>query len=281
MLTLFRLLALLPLWLLHAVGAALGLVALPLRKRSADLHANLSQAGLHHSGMALRAAMHMGRGMAELPAVWLRPLPRTLALVREVNGWQHVEAARNAGRGILALTPHLGCWELGGIYIGSRLPITFLYRPPRQAWVDALMRRGRERGGVRLATPDTKGVRAMLTALKRGEAVGILPDQVASRGDGVWAPVFGRPAYSPTLSFRLAASTGAVPLLFWCERLSWGRGFRLWVEPLPALPEAAEQAAVVLNQAIEGIIRRHPEQYLWSYRRYKNPLPPTATGDPA
>lgn len=280
MLPLLRILARLPLGLLHGLGALLGLGALPLRRRSADLHANLRQAGLHRPGLALGAAMQLGAGMAELLPVWLRPLPRTLALVREVRGWEHVEAARAAGRGILALTPHLGCWELGGIYIGSHFPITFLYRPPRQGWADTLMRAGRERGGVRLATPDTKGVRAMLAALKRGEAVGILPDQVASKGDGVWADFFGRPAYTPTLAHRLARSTGAVPLLFVCERLAWGRGFRLWVEVLPAAGEDALAFIAALNQAVERLIRRWPTQYLWTYRRYKAPggAPPPPSG---
>lgn len=268
---LLSLAAALPLPLVHAAGALLGLLALPVRRRSADLHDNLRQAGLHSAGLLLRAAAHLGAGVAELLPVWLRPLPRTLALVRQVRGWEHVRAARDAGRGILVLTPHLGCYELGGIYIGSHFPITFLYRPPRQDWADRLMRRGRERGGVRLATPDMKGVRAMLAALRRGEAVGILPDQVASKGDGVWADFFGRPAYTPTLVHRLARSTGAVPLLFVCERLAWGRGFRLWVEPLPPVTEDATAFVAGLNRAIEQLILRWPAQYLWTYRRYKAP----------
>lgn len=268
---LLHLFARLPLPLLHACGALLGLLSLPLRMRSVDVWANLRQAGLASPAMLLRTAMHLGMGVVELLAVWLRPLERSVGLVREVHGWEHVQAAHATGRGVIALTPHLGCWELGGIYIGSRMPITFLYRPPRQAWADRLMREGRERGGVRLATPDTRGVRAMLTTLRRGEAVGILPDQVASRGEGVWAPFFGRPAYTPTLAFRLAQSTGALPLLFFCERLAWGRGFRLWVEPLPEPPAEPQAAAVMLNAALERMILRHPEQYLWTYRRYKQP----------
>jgi KDO2-lipid IV(A) lauroyltransferase len=194
-----------------------------------------------------------------------------MTLVREVHGLEHVEAARAAGKGVLVLEPHLGNWELGGLYLGQHLPITFLYRPARQAWADALTRRGRERGGVRLATPDVKGVRAMLQALKRGEGVGVLPDQVASKGDGVWAPFFGRPAFTPTLTFRLIAATGAVPLILFCERLRWGRGFRLHILPAPVLPDDPVAAATRLNAAIEDLIRRYPDQYLWTYRRYKRP----------
>ncbi len=266
-----RLIARLPLPLLHALGALLGLVAHPFSGRSADLRANLRQAGLDRLGLRLRVAMHFGMGVLELLPAWLRPFTASIALVREVRGLEHLEAARQSGRGVLAMTPHLGCWELAGLYVASHMPIVELYRPPRQAWADRLMRMGRERGQARLAAPDIKGVRALLAALKRGEAAGILPDQVASRGDGVWAPFFGRPAYTPTLAFRLARATGAVPLLLFCERLTWGRGFRLWVEPLPDFPDDAAAAAARLNAALEALIRRHPEQYLWRYRRYKRP----------
>ncbi len=271
MLAVLRLVARLPLPLLHAIGALLGLVGLPFSNRSAVARDNLRQAGMDSFGLRLRVAMHFGMSVVELLPVWLRPFPDAIALVREVHGLEHVEAAHRSGRGVLVMTPHLGCWELVGLYLASRMPIVELYRPPRQAWADRLMRSGRERGQARLATPDLKGVRALLTALRRGEAAGILPDQVASRGDGVWAPFFGRAAYTPTLAFRLARATGAVPLLLFCERLSWGRGFRLWVEPLPPIPDDDTAAATALNARLEAMICRHPEQYLWRYRRYKQP----------
>lgn len=268
---LLRLVARLPLPLLHAIGALLGLLALPLSPRSADVRDNLRQAGLDAFGLRLRVAMHFGIGVVELLPVWLRPFPRPLALVREVRGLEHLEAAIASKRGVLIMTLHLGCWELVGLYVANRLPIVELYRPPRQAWADRLIRLGRERGQARLATPDRKGVRALLTALRRGEAAAILPDQVASRGEGVWAPFFGRAAYTPTLAFRLARATGAIPLLLFCQRLAWGRGFRLWVEPLPPIPDDDTAAATRLNAVLEATIRRHPEQYLWRYRRYKRP----------
>lgn len=271
MLILLRLLAALPLPVLHALGWCAGALLFPFRRRAHEVVDNLRQAGLDRPGMARRANIGVAKGIVESLAIWLRPFPKAMALVREVRGWEHVEAARAAGKGIVAIEPHLGNWELGGLYLGQFLPVTFLYRPARQAWADELTRRGRERGGVRLATPDMKGVRAMLQALKRGEGVGVLPDQVASKGDGVWAPFFGRPAFTPTLTFRLLASTGAVPLILVCERLAWGRGFRLHVMPAPAFASDPAQAAAQLNGAIEDLVRRYPDQYLWTYRRYKRP----------
>ncbi|MDD3528432.1 MAG: lysophospholipid acyltransferase family protein [Gallionellaceae bacterium] len=267
----WRLLAALPLPVLHALAWLAGMLVFPWSRRARDVTDNLRQAGLDRPEVVRRARVGIARMLFESLAVWLRPFPEAMALVREVRGWEHVEAARAAGRGIVVLEPHLGNWELGGLYLGQFIPVTFLYRPARQPGLAALMRRGRERGGVRLATPDMRGVRAMLQALKRGEGVGVLPDQVASKGDGVWAPFFGRPAYTPTLAFRLLQSTGAVPLILFCERLPWGRGFRLHVVPAPAFAADPATAARQLNACLEDLIRCHPDQYLWTYRRYKRP----------
>lgn len=266
---LIRLVAHLPLPVLHGLGTLAGLLGL-LRPRHRHLIANnLRAAGLYSPAMLGRVAMELGKGAAELPAIWLRPLAEVTGWVRAVSGWEHVEAARQSGHGLIVLGPHLGCLEMAGLYLATRLPITALYRRPRQDWVHALMQRGRNRGQGRTVQPNLAGVRALLVALKRNEAAWVLPDQRANRGEGVWAPFFGRWAYMPTLFYRLRASTGAVPLLFHCERLPAGRGYRLEIEPLPALPATTEAAIRVVNGALERMIRRHPEQYLWSYRLHR------------
>jgi KDO2-lipid IV(A) lauroyltransferase len=112
----------------------------------------------------------------------------------------------------------------------------------------------------------------MIKALRQGQSVGLLPDQVPPHGLGVWAPFFGREAYTMTLSARLAQQTGAAVLVAWGERLPWGRGYRIHVQPLGvALPADALAAATVINQAMEQVIAACPQQYLWGYARYKQP----------
>jgi KDO2-lipid IV(A) lauroyltransferase len=271
-----RIFALLPLPLVHFLGVLLGLLSL-LRPRHRQVIANnLRQAGLYSPGLLIRAAIEWGKGMAELAPIWLRPLATVTGWVREVRGWEHVEAARAAGKGLIVLGPHLGCLELAGLYLAARLPITALYRRPRQAWAHTLMQAGRNRGQAKMVEPNLGGVRALLTALKHNEAAWVLPDQKANKGEGAWAPMFGRWAYMPTLFYRLAASSGAQPLLFYCKRLSWGRGYRLVIEPLPALPADTGAAMRIVNQALENSVRQLPEQYLWTYqlhrfRRSENP----------
>ncbi|HTH10925.1 MAG TPA: lysophospholipid acyltransferase family protein [Acidovorax sp.] len=268
----FRFFSVFPLWLLHIMGAAMGWVAFaasPTYRRR--FLANAALAG--YSFGAVRAAVaHAGRMVAELPRLWLgAPLPC------RIEGEACVEQGYAAGRGILYLTPHLGCFELSAQaaarrWSAERGPITVLYRPARQAWLAKVMETARNRPGM-LAVPTTlAGVRQMIKALRRGEAVGLLPDQVPPEGQGVWAPFFGRDAYTMTLAVRLAQQTGAAVVLARCERLSWGRGYVTHFEPLPApLSADMEQAVRQINQAMEHLIRQCPEQYLWGYARYKQP----------
>jgi KDO2-lipid IV(A) lauroyltransferase len=130
----------------------------------------------------------------------------------------------------------------------------------------------RTRPGLRTAPTTLAGVKQMLKALKRGQPLGLLPDQVPPLGLGVWAPFFGRDAYTMTLSARLAQQSGADILLAWGERLAWGRGFKVHVVPFQGdLPRDALQAATRINQAMESLVRQCPRQYLWGYARYKTP----------
>jgi len=276
MVFLFRLLSRLPLFVLHNVGAALGWIAWlgsPAYRR--HMQRNIDLAGLGHARNA--AIAEAGKGIAELPKVWLRPKEEMLRLVVKASGWEHVEAARAAGRGVIYLTPHLGCFEMVGQYLaarpsadGSSHPLTALYRRPRQDWLVPLVEMGRGMN-LKLAPADLGGVRRLMKALKQGEATGLLPDQVPRNGEGIWAPFFGRPAYTMTLAARLAEG-GATVLMTYAERLHYGAGYHIHFIPLSHPLEGDLAARVIqINQEIEAIIRRCPEQYLWGYKRYKRP----------
>jgi KDO2-lipid IV(A) lauroyltransferase len=269
---LLRLVARLPLPLLHLTGAALGWAVYLLSRRYRNMIGrNLDIAGL--GTMRLRAAVvcETGKGALELPAIWLRPHDRVARLVVEASGWEHAERAAKEHKGLIFLTPHLGCFEVTGQYLASRMPITVMYAPPNLKALEPLMQAGRNRGAAMNSVPaDMRGVRAMLKALRRGEAIGILPDQVPGVGEGEWVEFFGRPAYTMTLVARLAEQTGAPVLLCYSKRLAWGRGYRFEIEPLLA-PRPPESSVRALNRSLEQLIRRCPEQYLWSYNRYKVP----------
>lgn len=270
-LVLIRMLAMLPLPVLHGLGRFLGrcVYALPGRYRK-RLRANAHQAGYDDPAFARRAAGETGAMILETPKVWLRP---EHCLARVSSHEEHiVQDALAEGRGILYLTPHLGCFEITARHLTRYGPLTVMYRPPRYAALEPAMEQSRNMPGLRAVPANMQGVREFVRALKRGEAVGMLPDQVPSSGDGVWSPFFGRPALTMTLAGKLARQTGVAVILIAGERLPQGKGWRAHYlrlpEPLPAEPEAL---ANLINSSMETLIQRFPEQYLWSYNRYKIP----------
>ena len=270
--TLFKLLSNWPLWLLHGMGIGLGWVAFLLsvtyRKR---FLANARQAGLRWPQW-LGAVGESGKLVAELPRIWLGAAVPVVWV-----GAEHVDEALALQRGVVFLTPHLGCFEITAKAYAERYgqagkPITVLFRPPRQSWLGEIVAAARRRPGLMTAPTNLSGVKQMIKALKRGESVGLLPDQVPPQGLGIMAPFFGRPAYTMTLSVRLQQQTDASVILAWGERLGWGRGFRVHMEPLSqALPAALPEAIEVINRAMERLVLQSPQQYLWGYARYKQP----------
>jgi len=284
---LFALLAHCPLAVLHPLGCLLGWLAYglsPSYRRRLTLHAR--QAGLT-SWQRWQAVGHAGKMVGEVPRLWGRP--RDQALGNAVQ-WRHPECVAQAiseGRGIVLLTPHLGCFEITAQAYAERFgatkPITALYRPAKQAWLAELMKGARNRPGMLTSPATLSGVRAMLRALKKGETVGILPDQVPPEGMGVWAPFFGRSAYTMTMAAKLVAQTGCAVIMLRGERLGALARLRQGcdyivhasrapadVEQVLAGGDAALSAAAV-NRLMEAMIMQAPEQYLWGYNRYKAP----------
>ena len=261
-----RLAARMPLAALHVLGVGLGwLVYLASPAYRRRLRQNLRTAGYADAATLRAAIAEAGKGLAELPRVWFgRDDPQCLVRCED---WAVVEAARAQGRGVILLTPHLGCFEISALYGASRLPLTVLYRPPKRPGLELLMHAGRARTTARLAPATLAGVRRLIQALRRGEAVGILPDQAPGVGEGEWTDFFGRPAYTMTLAGRLQQVTGAAVVMAFAERLPGGAGYQLHLRRLAADSLTPAQ----LNRALEDTIRLQPAQYFWGYNRYKTP----------
>jgi KDO2-lipid IV(A) lauroyltransferase len=268
---------------LHSWGAAVGWLSYalsPTYRRRFDDH--VAQAGIDRR-VARAAIAEAGRLLMELPYLWMRPHDEPIRPALTVDGEAFVEAAHSKRRGVVFLTPHMGSFEVTAqAYaerFGARHPVTVLYRPARKPWLRDLVDTSRTRPGLQVAPATLTGVRQMIRALRRGEAVGLLPDQVPPDGMGVWAPFFGRPAYTMTLAARLVQQTGATLLLTWGERLPRGRGYAVRFSAFDeALPADQTECAAVINRAMERLIMQCPQQYLWGYERYKAPRT-TTVGD--
>ncbi len=264
-----RLLARLPLRALHALGALLGwityLSSATYRRR---VCANLSLAGYTDRRVRHGAIAEAGKAVLEIPYIWFRPRAHVLGLIREVRGADVEAQSRGLGRGVIFLTPHIGCFELLSFWVARAAPLTVLYRPPKLAWLRPVMDAGRARENIQLAPTNLSGVRRMLRALRNNEAIGLLPDQVPSFGEGAWIEFFGRAAYTMTLPERLAANTGAQLVVLYMERLKKGQGYRVHLANM-AMLAGDEPFLRRLNHGIEAAIRECPTQYLWGYNRYK------------
>lgn len=328
MASLFRFFSLFPLWFAHLAGWVFGWLAYGFsgtyRQSFSD---NLRQAGV--SGRAARQAVGAaGQQIFELPRLWFGQRVKVAW-----TGDHLIDAALATGRGIVFLTPHLGCFEITAQAYAQRYgvnrsavsgtrsnttsagtgtgdpsvrarPMTVLFRPPRKAWLTDLVTQARRRPGLETAPTQLGGVKQLIKALKNGNAVGVLPDQVPPAGQGIWSPFFGRSAYTMTLAVRLALQTQSTILIAWGERLSWGRGYVIHVSMLPSYSKSAEEnsaygglgdakdrrakardasfdrrilardlegAVLQVNGAMESLIRTCPQQYLWGYARYKQP----------
>jgi KDO2-lipid IV(A) lauroyltransferase len=267
---LFRFLSIFPLPMLHALGSALGwavYLASPSYRRR--LRANLELAG--YGRLRRQAVAEAGKAIIELAFVWCAR-PERVNRVCKVENFDLVLSTLAAGRGIVFLTPHLGCFELTAQQIARQVALTVMYRPPRKNALKPLVEGARARENLHLAPANLSGVRILAKVLKAGQPIGILPDQVPQEGEGVWAPYFGRPAYTMTLPAKLAQLGRADVVLTFAERLPRGRGYVVRFVPFEGelSGTAAEQAAAI-NRAMEQLIARCPAQYYWSYNRYKQP----------
>jgi Kdo2-lipid IVA lauroyltransferase/acyltransferase len=281
--SLFRFFSIFPLPVLHAFGFVLGwcvyLISPSYRKR---LHENITRAGF--ADHIREAVSESGKNIAELPFIWCAS-PQRVLKTAQVENWDIVQAALDAKQGVILLTPHLGCFEIIAQTIAARTPLTALYRPPRKAALKPLIEGARARENLLLAPANLSGVRAMAKALKKGDAVGLLPDQVPQQGEGVWANFFNKPAYTMTLSAKLHSMTDSPIILTYAERLSLGRGYIVRFVPFEGvLGDDSISQATAINAAMEKLIAQKPAQYFWSYNRYKIPAgvaaPTTAPESP-
>lgn len=273
----FRFLSIFPLPVLHAAGAALGwLVYLGSPSYRRRMRDNMASAGYaRHLPAAIAEA---GKSIIELPFIWCAAPARVSRHASDEN-WSIVQAELDAGRGIVFLTPHLGCFEIVAQEIALRTELMVMYRPPKKEALKPLIEGARARDNLLLAPATMSGVRMLAKFLKKGKPIGLLPDQVPQEGEGVWAKFFGRDAYTMTLPAKLAQLGDATIIVTYAERLPGGKGYVVRFVPFDGTldGDAAEQAQAI-NSAMERLIARNPSQYYWSYNRYKVPAGIAAPG---
>jgi len=215
-----------------------------------------------------------GKTLTEASPMWIWPKGKLLNTIKNVHGEELITSAMKNNKGVILALPHLGNWELLGLYVSNKYPTTSMYQKPKMQQLDAIVKHGRERLGAKLVPADNQGVKAMLKALKNNECVCILPDQEPTTGTGIFTPFFDLQAYSMTLVSRLAKKTNAEVIIAYTKRLTNGQGYEIIFTALNEMEEklkldSIDDSVLYLNKEMEKTIRAVPEQYQWGYKRFR------------
>lgn len=258
---------------IQRVGAFLGLLAyIGSRQYRERLKTNLSQAANIYGFASNPWEAAKGAGMMLADSLWIWTNPQEALTITRTPNWEVVTNAINEGKGLIVITPHIGAFEIIPRVLAEYFPATILYRPAKQSWLSEIIEKGRAHPKMNFAPANLQGVRELARALHRGETVGLLPDQVPGVGEGVWVKFFGRYAYTAVLPAKIAGRNNIPTIFFSAARLENAKG---WVVEVNRMQEEFSNdpsiAATQLNKELEKVIVKFPNQYLWSYNRYKHP----------
>lgn len=270
--------ALMPLRLNHMIGSFIGLILYYLKGKTW----HISKVNIQHCfpEMTVReqdtilkdSLVELGKQFTEMGPLWLWSSEKTLSLLTQVSGKKYMNAAMQSDKGVFLLTPHLGCWEIAGLYLGANIPVTILYSRPKIKALDDIVNQSRIRSGATLVAADSSGIKSIIKTLRQGNGTGILPDQNPDDiNSGVFAPFFGIQTLTMTFISKLARKTGASIVIGYAERLPKGKGYHLHIRQTDPLISDSDPliSATALNKAVEDYIRELPSQYQWSYKRFK------------
>ncbi|MFK7863391.1 MAG: lysophospholipid acyltransferase family protein [Pseudohongiellaceae bacterium] len=266
-----------PLRLLHVIGYIWGslLFVFPNRARSTTL-ANLalcfpSLSEQQLNTLAKKSLKNTACTGLEMGKAWMAPIPKTIALVTEYEGYAEFKEATQSGSGVVLLAPHLSNWEIFGFAACEDVKANFMYKPPKIPAMDRLLKETRSRNNVNLAPANRAGVAQLLKALKAGEMVGILPDQVPELEGGEYAQFFGQTALTMSLASRLIQRTDAKVFCGFAQRLPKGSGFRLIIKPAEDSVYSSDLKESIqgVNDSVQRCVELAPNQYQWEYKRFR------------
>jgi len=213
------------------------------------------------------ALIHTGKNLTESGLIWNQSFSKNADYVCDFNGKHYLDNFKKT----ILLVPHIGCWELTGRVLADNRKVTFMYKPLRSQKQNDYLFKRRNQGNLTMARADKSGILKIQRALKNSELVGILPDQDPGIDGGIMSPFFNKQTNTMTLLAKIAKKNDLQVLMFWAKRLSKGKGYELNLEPLDLSVngESLEEQVASMNHCVEALIRKMPEQYMWSYKRFK------------
>lgn len=271
---LFRILSLLPLRLLWLIGATLGQIAyyLPIRERRvADRNIELCFPELDERARHQLVRRHfraMGQALLALGVAWWGSDRRLQRLVR-LRNLDYLDAAIASGRQVILLAPHFLALDIGGIRVARERLLVSMYKASKDPVGDYLLRR-RTRYKTVMVERDAP-LKQLIRLIREGRPFYYLPDQDPGGATSTFVPFFGIPAATVTALSRIARMTNAVVIPCYTRQLPRGAGYEVTLHPplecFPGDDDMADSAR--MNAEIEAAVRAMPEQYMWTYKRFK------------
>ncbi len=215
-----------------------------------------------------KSLIETGKNLTESSLIWNQSFEQNKKYIRNIYGEQYMEQNNKT----ILLVPHIGCWEITGRVIALKRPVTFLYKPLRKEEQNQYLFERRNQGNLVMASADKSGVLKLQRALNENQLIGILPDQDPGEEGTEMAPFFNRQVSTMTLLVRLAKKHQAKVVMLWANRLEKGKGFDLNFEPVDLSLDSDDvlEQITLMNKSIEHLIERFPEQYMWTYKRFKS-----------
>ena len=261
----------------HAAGRLIGRLAYKFsaRKRNIIL-TNLTIAfpempRVEKLKLAKQSAIQSGLLISEFPDAWLGSRQKIEQQIIDIKNVELVTQIRENNQPLLVIAPHIGNWEFLVQWVQLNYPLIGLYSPSKLPQVDRLIYDARKKFGCKPFSTDAKGIMQLLRGLKQGGFMMMLPDQVPRENAGIYSPFFGKPAYTMTLLHKLVIKSKAKVLFAECIRRQDKIGFDIEFETARFDVSESDVATfnADMNRQIENIIRRHPEQYVWDYKRFR------------
>ena len=271
-------LSFLPLSVLRWLGGVVGVVAIQLSHRAHNrIKKNLLATGMCDESnverVAKKTSVEWGKTLIEAACIaWRRSSAYNAKLIVKAHGFTYMKECLLSGKPTVFLTPHIGNFEVALKYTAHKLSsrvFTILYKPAKAKWLNQVMLEGRTEKNIKPVPTNRNGMFTLIKDLRANGIVGVLPDSIASSGDGVWVDFFGQKTFATTLAAKMTLTENAHTFIVASYRVKGG----FEVDYIPFSPKSQHVGVVVqdIYRVIEEIILKAPEQYYWSYDRFRVP----------
>lgn len=238
--------------------------------KCAELNLKIALPHLSHSEfkyIAKHSAINEAKSYCEFINIWGTDNNKNLKRIHNIKGESYFHDAIAREKGLILIIPHFGTWEILNCWLSQSTTLTIMYKPSKNANADAFVKAARSRENAHLVPTNEVGVKEIFKALKKGGSTVILPDHSPDQGTDL-TPWFGIPLYSSHLSAKLIKKTKAAALLIYAIRNDHG-GFDVTIEPIDEQIYTSDSGTEIIHQTVEDLIKKHPEHYHWSYKRFQ------------